>query len=950
MTIYLFSTLANNAKINFDPLNDVLRFDTGIRPAELLINGTAGGVQFLAGGKSITLSGIALDNLGISSVTALPNVQFTSPGTLLVGEGTTDLNGNIDNTMLGGAGDDALLGLGGNDSLNGGSGGDLMIGGLGDDTYRVDNSADIVTEDNLAGSGIDLVNAIVTYTLTNYVENLTLIGAAAINGTGNTLANILIGNAADNVLDGKSGADRMVGGDGNDTYVVDNAADKVVETNSAASQIDTVNSSVNYALGANLEDLALTDKALVGMGNFLRNTLTGNGQANTLNGGKGADTMNGGDGNDIYIVDNSGDRVTETSNASTQVDMVASSVSYQLGANLENLRLMGAGNIDATGNGLNNTLYANAGNNELDGGGGNDTVSYATVKLLGLNSTKLTTSTDTSSVTTLGVIVDLNLTGEQDTQGSGIDRLIGITNLTGSNFNDELTGNAVANILDGGLGADILTGGKGNDTYVVDGADVVVELAGAAEGLDTVQSSISYRLTANVEYLVLTGTSAINGIGNNLDNRLDGNSGANILDGRTGADKMNGGGGNDTYVVDNLGDEITENPSAGTDLVMTYVNQSLGNNLENLRLMGSEAMNGIGNGLNNTIWVNTGNNVVDGGTNLMSGTASIGDTLSYEFGATSGITFDLGTSGKQKTGGSGTDTAINFENLIGSNYNDVLAGNYSTSLVRTTTISVLDGLGGIDTVSFGTAKFGFDIDLSTELAKSGTITYAIRNFENITGSSFNDTMTGDQGDNVFTGGDGVDTVSYLNVKAGEGGVAANLSIRVAQNSLASGFDTFVRVENLIGSVNDDTLTGNDFANALDGDAGDDILDGDAGDDILAGGAGADHLTGGTGEDAFVFDSDLGSANIDQITDFTVMNDTILLDNAVFAVLADGGLARSAFVANRAGAATNDLQRVIYETDSGKLSFDADGNGDGAAVQFATLTAGLNLSSTDFLVI
>jgi Ca2+-binding RTX toxin-like protein len=130
MTIYLFSTLANNAKINFDPLNDVLRFDTSIRPAELLINGTAGGVQFSADGKSITLSGIALDNLGISSVTALPNVQFTSPGTLLVGEGTTDLNGNIDNTMLGGAGDDALLGLGGNDSLNGGSGGGKNGGGL----------------------------------------------------------------------------------------------------------------------------------------------------------------------------------------------------------------------------------------------------------------------------------------------------------------------------------------------------------------------------------------------------------------------------------------------------------------------------------------------------------------------------------------------------------------------------------------------------------------------------------------------------------------------------------------------------------------------------------------------------------------------------------------------------------------------------------------------------
>ena len=1045
MTTYSFSTLINNQKIIFDPLHDILLFDTSTRPAELLVNGTASGVQFSVGGKSIILSDISLDDLGTSSVTSAPNVQFVSPGALLVGEGTTALGGDGANNLMGGSGDDALLGLGGSDVLNGGVGGDLMVGGLGDDTYMVDNTADIVTEDNLVGSGTDIVNALVNYTLTNYVENLTLMGANAINGTGNTLANILIGNAAANILDGKAGADQMYGGEGNDTYVVDNILDRITETNSSATQIDTVISSINHALAANLENLTLTDKALVGLGNFLGNVVTGNGLANTLNGGTGADSLAGGDGNDVYIVDNLGDQVTEISNAASQIDMVASTVSVQLGANLENLRLMGSANIDATGNALNNILYANAGNNVIDGQGGNDTASYASVSLLGLVATNLATTTITSSVTTAGVAVDLNLTGAQDTQGSGFDKLIGIENLTGSMFNDELTGNAVANILDGGLGADVLTGGKGNDTYVVDGADVVVELSDAGSGLDIVQSSVSYRLTANVEYLTLTGTAAINGIGNNLDNRIDGNSGANFIDGRSGADKMNGAGGNDTYVVDNLGDEISESLSSGTDLVMTYVNQSLGNNLENLRLMGTNPLNGTGNILNNVIWVNIADNEVDGGANPMTGITSVGDTLSYEYGATSGISFDLGKTDAQQTGGSGLDTAINFENLIGSNYNDVLAGNYSTTLVRTTINSVLDGLAGVDTLSFEAATTGFTVDLTAQTAISGSITYVVRNFENVTGSSFDDVMTGDQGNNAFSGGNGVDTVSYLNVKPGEGGVTANLSILVAQNTLASGFDTFVSIlnqnrssiENLTGSVNADSLTGNSVGNILNGDAGadtlagaggddtliggtgddrmdggagndtaffiggagatvnlsltaaqntgygmdtlatienitsgnaddslagdsnanrlnagvgDDTVSGGGGNDVIIGGAGADRLTGGAGADTFVFDTDFGGGNFDTITDYIVADDTVRLDDAVFTLLPNGVLASTAFAANASGTAVDGTDRIIYQTSTGNLYFDADGDGAGAAVQFASLDARLALTHADFFVI
>lgn len=1026
MTTYSFSTLINNQSITFDPLADILLFDSMIRPAELLINATARGVQFQVGTKSIVLAGVTFDDLGARLGSGIKNVQFNSPGVLLAGEGTTAHLGDQANTLLGQGGDDALLGLGGNDVLDGGLGADLMVGGLGDDTYYVDNAGDVVTEtdQSVAGAGVDLIYAGVTFTLANFIENLTLTGASAIDGTGNAMANKIIGNAAANVLDGKAGIDVMIGGDGNDTYYVDNLKDTVKETNSALTQIDTVVSTVSFALGANFENLTLIGSTVSGLGNARANVMVGSGSANTLNGGYGADTMTGGDGNDTFVVDNAGDSVIEVNNSTTQIDTVASYVSYNLGANLENLRLLGSADINATGNALNNVLYANAGSNILDGSGGNDTASYATFNILTLNATNLTTATTTSSVAHAGVTVDLNITGFQDTQGSGRDKLVSIENLTGSQFNDELTGNAGINILDGGAGADVLIGGKGNDVYVVDGADVVIEVAG--EGLDTVRSSVSYRLTANVEYLVLTDT-AQSGIGNNLDNRLTGNSTSNFLDGRAGADKMDGGAGNDTYVIDNLGDEITD--TAGTaDLVLTYINHTLGNTLENLRLMGTNALNGTGNASNNIIYANVGDNVIDGkGETLVSGFK--GDTLSYEYGATSGITVDLANVGPQTTGGSGIDTIIDIEHLIGSNYDDILSGDAGAN--------VLDGLRGNDTVSYASAEKAVVIDLDAQTAITGGIIDTVRNFEKILGSAFDDVMTGTLEDNVFDGGaDGSDTVTYANVELDAGGVDVNLSLGGAQNTLASGSDTFIGIENLTGSANDDKLTGSALANALDGGdgadslyglAGDDKLTGGEGDDLInggggsdwalftgakdatvdltivdaqntgygmdklvmirnvltgwgadkitgdglnnalsagegadtidgglgndkiSGGAGMDTLTGGLGNDFFVFDSAIAADNVDRITDFSSADDRFDLDHLIFDVLPLGTLKAADFQANATGTALDGSDRILYNTTSGAVLYDADGTGAGGAVQIASIGGGLTLTNADFFI-
>ncbi|MDB5318369.1 MAG: hypothetical protein JWO24_4213, partial [Rhodospirillales bacterium] len=250
-----------------------------------------------------------------------------------------------DDRLFGDEGRDSLFGGGGDDLLDGGTGADKLIGGAGHDVYIVDNPGDAITEN--ANEGVDMVYTSVSFTLGVNIENLTLTGLAAINGTGNTLSNVIVGNTAGNTLNGGSGADILSGGLGNDTYVVDHAGDTIIENIGEGS--DLVQSSVTAILSANVENLILTGTtAISGTGNALDNILTGNSAANTLTGGAGndilngaagADKMSGGSGNDTYAVDNIGDAVTE--NASDGIDQVQSSISFTLSANVEALTLTG---------------------------------------------------------------------------------------------------------------------------------------------------------------------------------------------------------------------------------------------------------------------------------------------------------------------------------------------------------------------------------------------------------------------------------------------------------------------------------------------------------------------------------------------------------------------------------------------------------------------------------
>jgi Ca2+-binding RTX toxin-like protein len=219
--------------------------------------------------------------------------------------GSDDISGLGGNdTLRGLGGDDGLYGGDGNDLLIGGTGTDALFGGFGDDTFQLENGADSVYDTG----GTDTVSSTVSRSISSlgFIENLTLLGTAAISGSGNGQANIITGNAAGNVLNGLAGADTMLGLAGNDRYVVDNLLDTVSEAGGGG--IDTVVSSINFSLVASarvigaFERLTLTGGGNVnGTGNTLANVLTGNNARNILTGGVGNDTLNGLNGNDTLI-------------------------------------------------------------------------------------------------------------------------------------------------------------------------------------------------------------------------------------------------------------------------------------------------------------------------------------------------------------------------------------------------------------------------------------------------------------------------------------------------------------------------------------------------------------------------------------------------------------------------------------------------------------------------
>ncbi|BAQ65490.1 hypothetical protein [Geminocystis sp. NIES-3709] len=906
-------------------------------------------------------------SLSVSDVEVVGDLAFVSEGSL--GLEILDISnykklrifGTNDNDMLtgrdgndtinGGMGNDTLYGFGSHDILIGGIGDDSMIGGLGSDTFYVDSTEDQIIELSYQRGDRDIVRSTINYTLPINVEDLILEGTKNINGTGNAVDNSLTGNNVDNQLNGDKGSDTLngrggndtlnggslydtlIGGKGNDTFYVDHFLDKVVELLNEGT--DTVRSTINYTLGENVETLILQGaEDINGTGNSLNNSLTGNNQNNYLSGGDGNDSLIGGNSNDTLVGDNGNDRlnggtgfdrmlggldndaysvddikdeVIEIFNQG--IDTVFSTITYTLPSNIENLILSETVNIgiNGTGNSLNNSLTGNSQNNHLSGQNGNDS-------LIG---------------------------------GNGNDTLVG------GNGNDRLNGST---------GIDRMLGGLDNDAYSVDNIkDEVIEFFN--QGIDTVFSTITYTLASNVENLTLSETVNIdiNGTGNSLNNRITGNRGNNrlndgngndtlvggngndILNGGVGNDSLIGGIGNDTYYVENTSDRVVELANEGTDTIRSTITYTLGANVENLVLEGIGNINGTGNTLNNSLTGNNQNNILNGGDG--------NDTLV----GNNGNDRLNGTTGSDRMlGGFGND-AYSIDNIkdgVIEFFNQGIDIIFST--INYTLPNNIENLNLSDTVNININGTGNSLKNRLTGNNQNNRLHGGEGNDTLNGRDGNDIITGGIGNDSMIGGGGNDTY-YVDITGDRVVELSNEGTDTVRSTIA--YTLAANVEYLVlegtGNINGtgnnlrNNITGNNLNNHLTGGEENDSLNGRGGNDTLTGGLGNDSLIGGTGNDSFRFTT--VNEGTDTITDFNVTDDTILIRRNGFS----GGLSLGTLPVNqfRIGSlTTKSSQRFIYNPSNGAFFFDSDGNGASEALKIATLTAGLDMTNEDILII
>lgn len=864
----------------------------------------------------VELAGQGIDTVYVQNAQSytlganLENLVFRWGGNIAIGNVLDNIityEAGGDGQLYGLAGNDTLVSEGDSSLLDGGLGNDSMVGGDGNDVYRVDSPGDIVDESGTLWSDFDRVESTIDYdlsALTNsgpdpddeFVEELTLLGVGHIDGTGNELDNRIYGNVGNNWLDGKGGYDVIDGGAGNDTIVGGD------DENSLSGGVGN-----DSLLGGGWLDGGAGNDILTGwtsddnLSGGIGNDILGGGDGmDYLDGGQGIDVMVGGEGSDFYIIDNAKDNVTET--GVDGYDRVMSSVNFIVtddmwveGVTLTGTAVIGTGNKfanDIEGNNVANKLYGNDGDDELEGYGGNDS----------------------------------------------------------------LFGGAGKDWLEGGVGKDSMVGGLGSDGYEVDDAgDLVVETDdevhdGSSGELpmfsdhltdphwgDVVASTVSYVLPTNVEFLVLDGWGAINGTGNGLANVLLGNFNNNTLDGKGGDDTLYGGGGDDTYILDSENDQVfevavfmgDEGPefedtldAGGNDTVFANFNYDLGAPetfidgnavLENLTLYGTDALTGDGNGLNNVL---TGN-----GNSALAG--HVGDDT-YIIKGSDTVT--------EQVGEGDVDTIITFVPAAGPNDAPYLADDVENLILGGTVVAgrgnVLDNqLFGNDANNFLAGGDGNDL---------------------LQGGKGADTLFGQDGNDIYYVDNSGDLVWEYYLGPGPAHIPVPSSgDDVVYSSVSFTLDLFVEDLHLVGTgiingtgnTGNNTLIGNSRNNTLSGGlfVG---LSGGEGNDILNGKGGNDTLKGGADADTYVFDSALNPVNnVDVIDGFVTGEDEIELSQAIFDAFSSTGYLTGGFVSGdglTSGSAADDY--IIFNTSTGALYYDANGNG-GAAVQFATIKAG-----------
>ena len=884
------------------------------------------------------------------------------------------------NELIGDALDNHLSGSAGADTLDGGGGNNTLEGGGGSDLYHVRSSSDVIIEAPESWAVDTVYSYVASFALPEEIENARIRITGAADLTGNGKDNLLYAGSGDNTIDGRAGIDTVSYAEG-----ISGATGVVVRLDTVTAQAtggsgtDTL-LNVENLIGSNYDD-ALTGNALAnrlegGAGN---DTLVGALGGDTLLGGAGNNSIDGGGGaNEIHA--GAGDAGNNTIIAGSGANHLSiysyGSTSITLGSGNNTIDLHGGGSAvirtgngnnaitawhnglndirtgkgadiivssglvramalddSVTGLGGNDTLYGGAGNDTLAGGagsdqlfgeGGNDVLS----DFFGNNLLYGGAGTDLLEVDLQGTgYHSLLLANDTDgsvyfTSGAGTTRAFSVegARLGGTPQDDTITGAAWDDTIDGGGGADVIDGAGGVDTVVLefDADSYAYVVLGDGQPVEATGGPVSL---ANIEAMQTTGTPNddlfVGGSGND---DIRSNGGDDVIQGLGGNDvlgavvgDLRGGDGNDVLTTSGARSPLGHGPTSPY-VRMPAFNDSLAKALS----------------LDPFFRFATDPDVADSATTTHARVPVTGNGGHLYFALTvthadTAVIIDIDEG--YSAANSYFDAYLLVLNADGQQVGDP-ADDYP--LIDPGSTSMRDSYLQLTFTQPGTYYIALSDFVNDPIPEGAQFWLNVTMDHPITssvlyGDAGNDTLMGGTGSDMLHGGSGRDTVSFANATTS---VNASLATGLA---IAGSTDYLFGIENLQGSSHADTLRGDSSWNNLRGEGGNDSLFGGAGADTLHGGAGSDQLAGGTGADWFVFDAPLSAANnVDTIIDFGTGTDVIALDTAVFTSIGTGTLPEEAFYARSSGTAAHDADdRIIYNTSSGKLYYDADGNLPGA---------------------
>jgi len=997
MAVYQFSALSDGQAITFNPTADVLNFDQsaiGAADIRVSISGTSTRIDVVAGpqaGKDITLLNTVPFQLATS------NVTFVDGSRLLFGDNSTAQGDDNSNTLTGGAGRDLIFGYGGSDTINIGSAnfgfGDHIDGGAGFDTINfngyvsaaltIDFAAGTITSSTgsatfaniervIGGSGNDSISgAAGSQNLTSANGNDTLWGAGGVDtlwsgGGADVFLFREVGSAnADNLGDFTSGTDKIsldatvmtaLGASGN--FAAGDArfwaaagatgghdADDRVVYNTTTRQVfyDADGSGPGAGqLIATLQSgatLVATDITVNGTGTPPpppppppggptegNDSLVGTSGNDTIDGLGGDDTINGLAGNDSLLGSGGAD------------SMIGGDGNDTLNAGFDGNH--GDSSVDTLDGGLGDDVYrvSDDGDTIRPDPGGVDTVIALNVASWtlgsGLENLDLDDSVGTSSD---GIGNELNNVIRSASEGGtlsglgGNDLLIArqaqnTVFLRGGDGNDTLQGGGTTTRFFGDAGNDVLiagnesimTGGSGADSFVFHMPVTFNLINDFASGTDKIRLDAT-----SMEELGPSGNFAAG------DARFYAAAGA--TSGHDSDDRViyNTATGDVYFDPDGSGAQearVLATLQAGAALVATDVAVDNGSTGTTSGTAGNDSMTGTSgndtlNGLagNDTLRGLDGNDVLDGGDGVDSLDGGLGNDT-YIVTAGDVIVSDPGGNDTLFTPVSANLSSNNIDNVTatGTSNVSVEGNNLSNVIVGNDAPNYINARGGSDTIMGNGGNDTFNMSMG------GTFSF---------------------GSDSIDGGAGVDTVEYsTNAKSG---LNADLEAGQVTGGEAGGlsFVTIVSIERFIAGDFNDVITGSSAAN---------YLDGRGGNDTLNGGAGNDTLVGGAGLDSFVFSDPPTAANADSVTGFASGSDKVALDNADFTSIGGEGNFASGdarfWAAAGATGGHDATDRVVYNTSTGSLYYDADGSGAGAAQLIATFTGNPAIAATDVVVI